>query len=249
MSLGTGLRVFAFCLPAISAGGQSRSDSTQAASPPRPIVRLTTRLLSQGAFYYTGRIISKNPALDFFFVYERKGWGFSFFKAFDLYDHLTGNNFSLGLLYKTFHIGRRLTVTPNVGFDFEQNHSLADKGSDVTVIVTTAFRVSKNITVDNSSFFSNLVLESGTHDWTNRFRLLYTSPHFDVTVYAWHNNHVLDHNNYFSTGINATYARMRIARTLRLSTGVSALTMVESSDEMLYPKRKGIILTLTLIGG
>jgi hypothetical protein len=229
-------------------GQVSNSDSSKTTQAPKPYtLRLTTRLLSQGAFYYSGRIISKNPALDFFFLYERKRWGFSVFKAFDLYDHLSDNNFSLALLYKNFHLSKKLTITPHVGFDFEQNHGIADPGSDVSVIIITAFKINQHFTVDNSSFFSNLVLESNTKDWVNRYRLLYTSPHLDITLYAWHNNRVFDNNDYFSTGFNITYARIRVSKNILVNAGVSLLAMLHTSDEVLYPKRNGLIFTLGVV--
>src|SRR5882762_4187540 len=69
---------------------------------------LTTRFLTKGYFSFTGRIISPNPALDFFYTYDRKRWGFVVFKAFDLYDHTTTNNFMLAMFRKNFHLGKRL---------------------------------------------------------------------------------------------------------------------------------------------
>src|SRR6185295_20383157 len=71
-------------------------------------VKLTTRLSSVGLFSYSGRIISDHPALDFNFNYERKSWGFMLFKAFDLIDHFSDNNFALGLIYKNVQLGNRL---------------------------------------------------------------------------------------------------------------------------------------------
>src|SRR5882672_5757921 len=69
---------------------------------PRSKSTLTVRTHNMGYFAFTGRIISTNPALDFFYTYDRKQWGFSAFKAFDLYDHNTSNNFMLLMLRKTF---------------------------------------------------------------------------------------------------------------------------------------------------
>jgi len=80
-----------------------------------------------GLFSYSGRIISDHPALDFNFNYERKSWGFMLFKAFDLIDHLSDNNFALGLLYKNVRLGTRLTITPMPGLCWSKPGKLLDK--------------------------------------------------------------------------------------------------------------------------
>ena len=53
------------------------------------------RVHSMGQFAYGGRIVSENPVADFNFNYDRKNWGFQFFKAMDLRDRSTEINFSL----------------------------------------------------------------------------------------------------------------------------------------------------------
>src|SRR5260221_13707930 len=108
---------------------------------PRSKSTLTVRTHNMGYFAFTGRIISTNPALDFFYTYDRKQWGFSAFKAFDLYDHNTSNNFMLLMLRKSFHITKRLTFTPHIGTILEQNNSVADKGSDISSIIITAYKI------------------------------------------------------------------------------------------------------------
>src|SRR6266850_1047173 len=101
-------------------------DSGQAAKVSKPFqFKLTTRLSSLGLFSYSGRIISGRPALDFNFNYERKKWGFLFFKAFDLYNHLSENNFAIGLVYKNFPLSDKLTITPYGGFVLEQTRKMA----------------------------------------------------------------------------------------------------------------------------
>src|SRR5436190_17448269 len=66
----------------------------------RSTIKFTTRLHSKGLFTYSGRISSDNPAFDVNFTYDRKHWGYMFFKAIDLYDHRSNNNFALTTIYK-----------------------------------------------------------------------------------------------------------------------------------------------------
>jgi hypothetical protein len=207
---------------------------------------LTTRFLTKGYFSFTGRIISPNPALDFFYTYDRKQWGFVVFKAFDVYDHTTSNNFTLAMFRKNFNIGKRLTITPQVGAILEQSYSLADKGSDVASIIITSYRISNTLTVDQTMIFGNLVVDPIERDMANRLRLLYSKNHWDITLLGWHNNKLIDHDNseYFSCGANVFYSRIKVSEHLLLSAGILALRMNYTSTESEYPTRNGIFFTL-----
>jgi hypothetical protein len=207
---------------------------------------LTTRVLTMGYFSFTGRIISPNPALDFFYTYDRKQWGFVAFKAFDLYDHTTTNNFTLAMFRKSFHIGKRLTIAPQVGAILEQSHSFADKGSDVASIIITSYKISNTITVDQTMIFGNLVFDPIERDMANRLRLLYSKNHWDITFLCWHNNKLIDHDNteYFSSGVNVFYSRIKVSDHLLLSAGILGVKMNYTSTESEYPTRNGIFFTL-----
>jgi hypothetical protein len=209
--------------------------------------KLTIRMHSLGYFSYTGRIISDNPAADLHFNYERKNWGFLVFKAMDLYDHRTANNFTLALGYRNFHIGKRLVITPYAGAALEQCRQVADRGSDVTFILTTTLKLNKKLSIDNSTLFSNLVLEPQTRDWVNRFRILYSRDHVDLTLLAWHNNKVFDTAGYFSGGFNAAYSRIKVSDRMNLSTGLTGLVMIQSSDQRSCPKKNGLLFTVAAL--
>jgi len=207
---------------------------------------VTTRFLTKGYFSFTGRIISPNPALDFFYTYDRKQWGFVVFKAFDVYDHTTSNNFTLAMFRKNFNIGKRLTITPQVGAILEQSYSFADKGSDLASIIITSYRISNSVTIDQTMIFGNLMLEPEERDMANRFRLLFTKNHWDITLLGWHNNTWIDHDNseYFSCGANLFYSRIKVSNHLLLSAGILCVRMNYTSTESEYPTRNGIFFTL-----
>jgi len=207
---------------------------------------LTTRFLTKGYFSFTGRIISPNPALDFFYTYDRKPWGFVVFKAFDLYDHTTTNNFMLAMFRKHVHLGDRWTITPQVGAILEQSYSFADKGSDLASIIITSYKISNTLTVDQTMIFGNLMIDPEERDMANRLRLLYSKNHWDVTLLAWHNNKLIDHDNseYFSCGANVFYSRIKVSDHLLLSAGILGVRMNYTSTESEYPTRNGIFFTL-----
>jgi hypothetical protein len=208
---------------------------------------LTTRFLTNGYFSFTGRIISPNPALDFFYTYDRKQWGFVTFKAFDLYDHTTSNNFMLAMFRKNIHLGERWTITPQVGAILEQSYSFADKGSDLASFIITSYKISKTLSVDETMIFGNLVIYPEERDMVNRVRLLYSKKHWDVTLLCWHNNKLIDHDNseYFSTGINVFYNRIKVSEHLLLSAGILGVKMNYTSTETEYPTKNSIFFALT----
>jgi hypothetical protein len=222
-------------------------DSTRVEKKPaKSKSTLNVRLHNMGQFMFSGRIISPNPALDFFYQYDRKKWGAVFFKAFDLYDHNTSNNFGLAMLRKNFSIGKRLTITPQAGFIFEQSHSFADKGTDVSAFIINTYKVSNNFSIEYTAVFFNLVLATDERDWVNRLRLLYSKNHWDVTLSAWHNNKLIDHDNsqYFSSGFNVFYSRVKISDHLLMSAGVTGLMMAGTNSPNEYPKKNGVFFTV-----
>lgn len=207
-------------------------------------MRLTTRLHSMGLFSYGGRLVSSSPVMDFNFQYDRKTWGFQLFKAMDLRDSRTPINFTLAAFNKNFRVGKRLTVTPMIGAILEQYTTIADHGSDAVFILITSLKVSNQITVEYTALGGNLVLEPELRDWVNRFRLLYSNGHLDVTLMGWHNNSVFDEVAYATCGASIFYSRAKLTEGLTMSAGVTGLVMAHSSDEYAMPKVHGAFFTL-----
>jgi hypothetical protein len=238
----------AFCLAFMNLIAQNPDkDSVHVAKNERKSKStLNTRLHTMGQFSFSGRIISPNPALDFFYNYDSKQWGLSLFKAFDLYDHTTSNNFGLVMVRKNFHIGNRFTITPQMGFILEQSFSFADKGSDLASFIINSYKVSNSLTIEFTLVFFNLAIDTEERDWVNRLRLLYSKNHWDVTLLAWHNNKVIDYDNsvYFSSGINVFYSRIKVTDHFFLSAGISGLMMAYTTNPTEYPKNNGLFLTV-----
>ncbi len=243
LSLGLFLYLVSFSL----LSKETDEDSTRAVKKERQSKStLNTRLHTMGQFSFSGRIISPNPALDFMYTYDRKQWGGTFFKAFDLYDHTTTNNFALAMVRKNFQAGKRLTITPQVGFILEQSFSVADKGSDLASFIINSYKVSNSLSIEYTLVFFNLALYTKDRDWINRLRLLYSKNHWDVILLAWHNNKVIDYDNsvYFSSGINIFYSRIKVSDHLFLSAGLSGLVMAYTTKPNEYPKNNGLFLTV-----
>src|SRR6187401_2218709 len=71
------------------------TDTTKKKVEHKSQIKATARLHTRGMFLYGGRISTDNPAFDINFTYNRPKWGFFYYKAIDLKDHTSDNNFSL----------------------------------------------------------------------------------------------------------------------------------------------------------
>lgn len=228
---------------------QPAKDSTDTAKktvPRKGQIKSTIRIHSKGMFLYGGRISTDNPALDINFTYNRPKWGFFIYKALDMQDHTSPNNFSLIVLFKNFKLSERITFTPHIGTFLEQAHSVADFGSDFLAITVTTFKINPHLSIDHTALFPNLVVESELLDWVNRARILFVSKHIDVTTSFWHNNHVFDEHDYTSGALTVSYSRIRLSDTFNLSIGATEIVMLNSSDEESVPKTNRFLLTVAV---
>ncbi len=208
---------------------------------------ITMRLHSMGLFSYMGKVVNYSPAADILFTYTtQSGWGVSAFKVVDVRDVHSHNNFAFALIYKSFHIGERLTITPNIGAALEQQNAFADHGSDLIAMLTTSFRLNQNLVVDHNAMFTNLVFEPVYSDWINRFRLIYSKGHWDATGVLWHNNGLIDGANYFSTGASVFYNRISLGKRVWMGGGVTAIFTTNQSNPEQPHHKKGIQFTAAI---
>ena len=237
--LTTGFQAWAF---------QPDDDSTSMTpSTAKRTYTLTTRVHTMSLFMYMGRVVNHNPAVDVFFnTTGPKGWGISAFKVVDVNDVHSGNNFAFAFISKSFPLGKRLTITPFVGGGLEQQHGFAGHGSDFMVQLQSSYRINKKLTIDHMAIFNNLYFYTEFTDWTNRFRLMYSDGHVDITGFFWNNNRWIDEATYTSTGLSIFYNRIPVAKRLWLGAGVTTLATVGSSNQENLPKQTGIQFSTAL---
>ncbi len=229
----------------VSTSSFALSDSTKAKkSQPSAHWRLTARLHNQGIFNFGGRLGSENPTFDVNFIYDRKKWGFMVFKGLDLQDHSTFYNFALIALYKNFKLSKKITFTPYVGSFLEEENSIADHGSDVVAILITTVKLNPHWSVEHMSLLPNLAVVPEERDWVNRLRLTYVGAHWDVISSVWWNNQVFDQSNYWTSGLNVAYSRVKVREHLFLSFGVTGLLMLHTSDIEANPDKNGLMFTI-----
>lgn len=206
----------------------------------------TARLHTRGMFAYGGRVASKNPAFDINLNYSRKQWGFLVFKAADMLDYTSANNFTLAVFYKNFKLGKQLTITPHMGAFLEQPHHFAGHGSDVAIINITVLKLNSHLSIEHTALFGNMLIEPSYRDWVNRFRLLFTHKHLDLTAALWHNNQVFDQADYLSSGLQVMYSRIKLSDSFNLSVGVTELSILHSSNESTVAKDHQLLTTLAI---
>ncbi len=84
-------------------------------------------------------------------------------------------------------------------------------------------------------------------DWVNRFRLLYSKNHLDLTGQYWHNNKVFDTAEYMTYGASVFYSRMKLTEGISINVRLSALVMSYSNDTHANPGRNGLIFTVVAV--
>jgi hypothetical protein len=206
----------------------------------------TPRIQSLGFFVYSGKIGCENPTFDFNVNLEKNNWGYFFFKSIDMENIHSQNNFALTMVYRKLTIGQRLTVTPYLGFLIDQTHNIVGANSDVSLVLTTSYKLNEHWRLDNSAIFPPLMIEPSSKDWTNRFRIIYRHEHVELTILSWHNNKIFDGTTYISEGFSAYYNKIKISEHAYLNTGITGLWMLDTSDEESNPKRNGVLLTLSV---
>ena len=227
---------------------QPKGDSATVTQPKtKRTYTITTRVHTMGLFMYMGKVVNHNPATDIFFnTTGPKGWGISAFKVVDVNDVHSNNNFAFAFVSKSFHLGQRLTVTPFVGGGLEQQHGFASHGSDIMLQLQSSYRMNKKLTIDHIAIFNNIYFYPEFADWTNRFRLLYSDGHVDVTGFFWNNNGLIDGATYTSTGVSIFYNRVPVAKRLWLGAGITTLATVGTSNQENLPKQTGIQFSTAL---
>ena len=208
---------------------------------------IISRVHTMGLFLYMGKAVNNNPAADVYFNYTTaKGWGFSTFKVTDINDVHSPNNFMLMVFSKSFHLGNRFTVTPYMGAALEQQHAFADEGSDAFALLTSTFKFSTNFSAEHTAMFNNLIFEPTHSDWTNRFRLMYSKGHVDITGLFWNNTALIDNQSYITTGLSIFYNRIPLSKRASCGAGVTGLMVARVSDPEQGPVKNGIQFTTAL---
>lgn len=222
----------------------STQDSSQNSLKRKSNLRFTTRLHSLGMFSFAGVIANESPSVDVGVTYDRRRWGAVLIKGAGIYDHDSPYEFALSMVYYRIVSGRKITITPYTGVVLEQTRKFAGDGSNAVTVVNTLYRASRTISFEHMAQFSNVVAESSSLDWVNRARILFSRGHIDLAVSCWHNNRLFDHDSHISVGASAAVSRISLGDHVLVSTGVSTLYMISSSELPSDLAGNGLALTI-----
>jgi hypothetical protein len=216
-------------------------DSSRTETTHKVVKRITTRFHSIGFFNFSGRICSSTPAVDLNLNYENNGYGVILFSAKDLIDNHSENNFSFGIVYKRILLTKRFSIIPNFGVVMdERSGAFGDR-----IFVTSSFKVSPKLTIDETSLFANLLKPEESKEWINRVRFIYShTNHIQLVVSNWHNNSIFDRAGYLSGAFQASYNRIALSDHVYLQTAVSFFVMAKNTDEVPYREKNGILFTM-----
>jgi hypothetical protein len=117
---------------------------------------LTGLLHSESLYFFTGGVGQYDPSSDLLFVFDKGGWVALIYKSFDLVNHNTGINYAMIVLHKHFYIGDDIQVSPKIGINFNQNYSVADRGSDLMSDLAIAYKFGEHFVISNDAIFQNI---------------------------------------------------------------------------------------------
>lgn len=200
---------------------------------------LTALLHSESLYFFTGGVDQYDPSSDMLFVYDKGGWGGIIYKSFDLVNHNTGINYAMVVLHKHFYIGDNVQITPNIGVNLNQNHSVADKGSDLMGDLAVAYKLNNYFKVSNDAIFQNMGITK-EYNWTNRIKLLYSEKDFYAAALLWDRNRVFHNSGYLSTGFDIGYTGIKLSSKSAIGFGASWIYMLQSDT----PRRNGFQFNL-----
>ena len=200
---------------------------------------ISTRINTASMFYFTGVAWDNNPTFDIKFAYENKGWGGMFFKSFELKGEATAINYALIVLHKRFYLGKKWTVSPQIGAQINQYGSLVDKSSDFLVNLAITYKLNKRFTVGSDVLFQNLVL-TGRENWTNRLKLTYQQSGIVASAILWDRNDVLGNPGYTNGGIELGYNGIKLSSTMNLLLGVQSVAVFQADT----PRKSGVLFSV-----
>lgn len=216
-----------YCTTVMAQGNKPYLDSA-AYSPVKPLNwSLSSQLHSASLYFFTGLVDQTDQSFDMLFIYDKNGWGGIVYKSFDVLNHNTGVNYAIMAVHKHFKINENLQVTPNVGFNLNQNWSVADKGSDLMVDLAADYKLNKYFTISNDAIFQNMAITKG-HNWTNRLKLAFSKNKYETAVLLWYRNRVFNNTGYLSTGFSAGYNGFMLTPTANLGLSVQTILMLQS---------------------
>jgi hypothetical protein len=207
--------------------------------------RIIPRISTKGFFAYTGLITTNNIVADIQVRIEKNNVGVLLLKAQDLTTNESNGNYGAAFIFRKMAVSRKLNVTPYLGFFAVERNSIADSGSDVAVIIENSLLLAPGLVFDNAMIFGGLAI-TGHYNWTNRFRLMYSTKHITSNAFICHNNMVFDETGYLSTGASVGLVNLKVADKVSVGLSATFVGLLYSNSTERFPIGQDFFFTFSI---
>jgi hypothetical protein len=198
--------------------GQSQVDTTNKAT-----FSILPRFNSMGHFPFTGALINHNLNFDLNIFYQKKTAGFFIFKSFDLKDSHSIINYLQPGIFKQFTVSNSLSFNLYFGYIFAQTASFKDDDSDYYTALSTNWKISKKLRLENTLLFSDLTIQK---KMTNRLLLKYSLKAISFDFYLWQRSVFETGQQSTSIALALNFPKFRISEKIALQSTLSYLSYV-----------------------
>ena len=202
---------------------------------------LTVKGHSTGHSIYGGQYLNHHPNTEISLSYKSKTLEGFITKNIDIVDLRSSINYTTMGVYKSFRLGRALTVMPYVGWFFRQSHSFADDASDGWSCVVVRYRLTDFLTVENTSLVNNLIRHHTKASLANRLNVTISIGKIKIDAYGWYCPSINSRSDYVSTSVAVTSPDWVISPSVTARLQVAILQYVTSETPEAAMRRGGLI--------
>jgi hypothetical protein len=211
-------------------------------TPPKDFI-LTSKIHSTGHFPYSGSLLNSHLNMDFNLYYNKNNNGFFVFKAVDLEDFASDVNYTQVGGFRQFHVSKKITLTPYVGYIFLQTKGFLDKGSDVFVAFSPTYQTDK-WKIENTTLIQNVLDPNYASTMTNRLEIKYFMKPFNLSWFIWHNTAFIESpKQTLSTALIFQFPKVELGRNMPMQTSLMLQTYV-SKYKPDYALAKGVVFSI-----
>ena len=202
---------------------------------------LTVKLHSTGHSIYGGQYLNHHPNTEISVSYRYKTIGGFITKNADVADLHSSINYTTMGVFKSFRLGKSLTVMPYLGWFLRQSHSFADNASDGWSCVVVRYQLTDFLTVENTSLVSNLILRHTKASLANRLNATVIIGKFKIDAYGWYCLSINSQSHFDSTSVAVTSPDWVISPSVSARLQVAMLQYITSEKPEATLRRGGLV--------
>ena len=202
---------------------------------------LTVKGHSTGHSIYGGQYLNHHPNTEISLSYKSKTLEGFITKNIDIVDLRSSINYTTMGVYKSFRLGRALTVMPYVGWFFRQSHSFADDASDGWTCVAVRYKLTDFLFIENTALVGNLIRHHRMASLSNRVNVTILIAKMKIDVYGWYCRSINSNSDFVSTSIALTSPDLVISPSISARLQVAMLQYVTSEKPEAAMRRGGLV--------